>query len=200
MDPTAGAVAGLASQAALGVALAACAGLRAFVPLFVAGLAARFDVLPIAEHFQWLASDAALVVLGVAVVVEVAADKIPIVDHALDLVQTVVKPLAGTLLAAGMLGDLGPVESTVIGLVAGGGVAGTVHLAKAKLRLASTVATIGLANPVLSIVEDAMAVVGAVVAIVLPLLVLAAVLCLAAGLAFVLWQRRGHSSVSDHVR
>ncbi len=176
----------LVPQVALGVALAACAGLRAFVPLLVAGLAARFGVLPLAEHFQWLASDPALIVLGVAVVVEIAGDKIPLVDHALDLVGTVVKPVAGTLLAAGILTDLGPLESTAVGLIAGGGVAGVVHIGKAKLRLASTLTTVGLANPILSIFEDALAFGGAILAVILPLLALAVLVVATAGLALLL--------------
>ena len=176
----------LAGQITLGVLLAGCAGLRAFVPLLVAGLAARFDLLPLAARFDWLASDAALVVFGVAFVVEVLGDKIPLVDHGLDLLGTLVKPAAGTLLAAGVLRDLGPVPSAALGLIAGGGVAATVHLTKAKLRLVSTAATLGLANPLLSLVEDLVALVSAVAAILVPLLLLLAavtVLAIAAAVA-----------------
>jgi Domain of unknown function (DUF4126) len=166
----------LAGQIGLGILLAGCAGLRAFVPLLVAGLAARFDVLPLAARFDWLASDAALVIFGAALVVEVLGDKIPVVDHGLDLLGTLVKPAAATLLAAGVLRDLGPLASTAIGLIAGGGTAATVHVAKAKLRLASTVTTLGLANPFLSLFEDFVALASAVAAVLVPLLVLSAVL------------------------
>jgi len=180
----------LAGQIGLGVALAACAGLRAFVPLLVAGVAARLELLPLAARFEWLASDAALVVFGVAVVVEIAADKIPLVDHALDLVATLLKPAAGTVLAAGMLGDLGPVESTALGLVTGGGVAATVHVAKAKLRVVSTLATVGLANPLLSLLEDVLAFAGAVATVLVPLVLLGVVLVAALGALFFFAARR----------
>ena len=62
----------------LGIALAACCGLRAFLPLFVAAMAARAGTPGLlGEHFTWLESTPALVGLGVAVIVEMAADKIP---------------------------------------------------------------------------------------------------------------------------
>lgn len=59
--------------------LAACAGLRAFMPLFGAGVAARWTDLPLSDSVAWLGSDTALVPFGVATVIEVLADKIPVV-------------------------------------------------------------------------------------------------------------------------
>jgi hypothetical protein len=83
--------------AAAGVVLAASAGLRAFMPLFAAGLASRTLDWELASSMQWLSSDAALVSLGVATVAEVIADKIPVVDHVLDAIHTVLGPIAGAL-------------------------------------------------------------------------------------------------------
>ena len=65
----------VAAQVAMGVGLAACAGLRAFLPLFVVGVAGRLDVLPLSEPFAWLASAPALTVFGAAVLTELLADK-----------------------------------------------------------------------------------------------------------------------------
>ena len=45
---------------ALGLGLAAATGFRIFVPLLIAGLAARFGYLPLGDGFQWLASTPAL--------------------------------------------------------------------------------------------------------------------------------------------
>jgi len=64
-------------------------------------------------------------------------------------------------------------------VIVGGGVAGTVHLAKAKFRLASTAFTGGLANPVVSVVEDVTAVVGTALALVWPVLVAAIIVVVA---------------------
>jgi Domain of unknown function (DUF4126) len=167
----------LATQLAMGFALAAAAGLRAFLPLFVAGVLARQGYLTLGASFEWMASTPALIVFGSAVVFEVLGDKIPIVDHALDAGGMFVKPVAGTLLAAALFTDLDPMVATTLGLVGGGAIAGVVHTMKGATRIVSTGATGGLANPLLSFFEDAMATFGVAIAILLP--ILAALLVLA---------------------
>ena len=173
----------LASYAAAGIALAACAGMRAFLPLFVVGLAGRLGRFELSDGYHWLASDPALLVFGVAVVLETLADKIPLVDHALDAVQTVLKPAIGTIAAAALFVQLPPFLATVVGLIVGGSVATAVHLAKAKIRLFSTLATGTTLNPILSFTEDLVATVIAAVAILAPILALLLVAFLA-GLLF----------------
>jgi uncharacterized membrane protein len=169
----------LVSYAAAGIALAATAGMRAFLPLLVIGIAARLGRYEISEGYRWLGSDAALIVFGIAVVAETLADKLPLVDHALDTVQTVIKPAVGTMAAAAMFVQLPPFEATVVGLLVGGTVATTVHLVKSKVRLASSLTTGTLLNPILSFVEDVVATVVAAVAILAPLLALVFIALLA---------------------
>jgi hypothetical protein len=163
----------LAILAAIG--LAACAGLRAFLPLFAAGLAARLLHWPLADSLAWLASTPALIVFGVASIVEIAADKIPVVDHGLDAAHTFIGPAAGAVVAMAPLFRLElPMPVTVaLGIMTGAGVAGGVHAVAAAARLKSTATTAGLANPILSFVEDALAFLWALVAIVAPILVVA---------------------------
>ncbi len=193
MDPSLADISVVLLQVAMGIGLAACAGLRAFLPLFVVGLAGRFEFVPLSNTFEWLASTPALVVFGVAVVTEILADKIPVVDNFLDLIQSFVKPVAGTILAASVLTELTPLQATVLGLITGGVVAGGVHLTKAKLRLASTATTVGAGNPVLSVIEDISALVGSLVSLVVPLL-LVLLLIVASIVAWgVLRRRRGRS-------
>jgi uncharacterized membrane protein len=184
MDQTAS----LAFQVAAGIGLAACAGLRAFLPLFLVSAAAKLGWITPGAPFEWLSSWPAVVVFGVAVVVEVLSDKIPLVDHALDLIQAVVKPAAGTVLAIAAFGDLTPEQKLVLGIVAGGGTAGVVHAVKAKVRLASSFATAGLGNPFLSLGEDVLSTVGTVLALVAPLLML--LLVAATGLLLIFAARR----------
>jgi hypothetical protein len=81
------------------IGLAACAGLRAFLPIFGAGLAARFLGWPLPPGLDSLASDTSLVIFGVATLIELAADKIPMIDHALDAIHTLIGPIVGILLA-----------------------------------------------------------------------------------------------------
>jgi uncharacterized membrane protein len=190
MDQTAS----VAFQVAAGIGLAACAGLRAFLPLFLVSAAAKLGWIGPAAPFEWLGTWPALIVLGVAVVVEVVADKVPLVDHALDVIQAVVKPAAGAVLAMAAFGDVAPEHKLLLGIIAGGGTAGVVHAAKAKLRLASSVTTAGLGNPFLSFGEDLLSTVGTVLALVFPFFLL---LCVAAtGLLLVFAARRFRSRVA----
>jgi len=158
---------------AMGIGLAACAGLRAFLPLLVIGLAGRWELVPLSPSFEWLAGTPALVVFGVAVITEALADKLPGVDHALDVLGAFVKPLTGALVTATVVKDWTPLYATVLCILVGGSTAGVVHVAKAKLRLLSTIGSAGLANPLLSAVEDLGALALAVAAILLPLALLA---------------------------
>src|SRR2546421_321108 len=89
---------------AVGISLSACAGLRAFLPLLVTGLLARTGHFPIHEKVEWLASTPALIALAVATIVEVAGDKVPALDHALDLAQTPVRTAAGAIVAVAAYG------------------------------------------------------------------------------------------------
>lgn len=160
------------TYAAAGIALAATAGMRAFLPLLVLGLAARFGRFEISEGYRWLSTDMALITFAIAVVAETLADKIPIVDHALDTVQTVVKPAVGTMVAAAMFVQLTPFHATLLGIAVGGTVATGVHLAKAKLRVLSSLTTGTILNPILSFVEDVVSTVIAAMAVIAPFLAL----------------------------
>ena len=179
MDPLLETVAALAA----GIALSAVAGLRAFLPLFGLGLAARLGLVPLGEHFGWLASDAALVVFGTATVVESLADKVPVLDHALDVLGTVLRPAAGVLATAGLLGPLPPLAKAVIAITVGAGVAGAMHVAKAKTRVASSALSLGVANPLVSVAEDLAAVALVLLAILAPIVALAVVIAAAVGAA-----------------
>jgi hypothetical protein len=181
----------LATQLAMGFALAACVGLRTFLPLLAAGILARLDYVSLGPHFEWMASTPALVVFGSAAAFEILADKIPGLDHALHAAETFIKPIAATFLAASLLTELDPVTAMVIGLVAGGTAAGAVQLARSTTRVASTMFTGGLANPVISLADDGLAVFGVALAFILPVLAaIGVVVLMFAAVWFVLRRRR----------
>lgn len=163
---------------ASGIGIAAASGLRAFLPLLVVGVAARLGWIELQPGTAWLAGAPALIALGVATVLEILADKIPAVDHALDLVSTVTRPLAAWLGAYAVMVHWPSPWSSLVTLGLGGG-ALALHLLKAKLRLGSTAATMGHGNPFLSVVEDVTAVAILIVAVLAPLLVLLLVALLA---------------------
>jgi hypothetical protein len=159
---------------ALAIALAAVAGLRAWLPLLAAGGLARLGVLDLGQSFRFLASDQALVLFGLATAIELVGDKIPAVDHALDVLGTPLRPIAGAVLAASVFGSLtDPLTSAGLGIVVGAPSALVPLVAMSTLRAASTTLTAGLANPALSFVEDAIAVVLLILAVLVPLVVVA---------------------------
>jgi len=159
---------------ALAIALAASAGLRAWLPLLLAGLLARAGLLELGPSFDFLSSNKALLLFGVATVVELVGDKVPAVDHALDLIGTPLRPAAGALLAASVLGTVSdPLTAVALGTAVGAPSALVPHALKTGLRTASTGLTGGLANPVLSLIEDAISVVTFVLAVLVPLAVVA---------------------------
>jgi uncharacterized protein DUF4126 len=154
-----------------GIAVAAACGLRAFLPLLMLGLASRLGLLQLRGGADWLASDLALIALGVATVLEVAGDKIPVVDHALDAVGTVLRPAAAWLGAYAVLQSWPTPWAQIAAIVLGTTALG-VHALKAKLRLGSSAVTLGMANPVASVIEDGFAFVTMVVAVLAPILAL----------------------------
>lgn len=163
---------------AMGIGLAACAGIRAWLPLLMAGGLARWGVIEVGPSFQFIASDRALILFGVATVIEILADKIPAVDHALDSLSTVLRPAAGSLLAASVLWQVSdPLTALALGVAVGAPTSLVPHAAKSLLRAASTTFTGGIANPFISILEDLMAVALFVLTVLIPVVV-AAVLVL----------------------
>ena len=148
----------LLQSIALGIALAACAGLRAWLPLFAVGLSVRLGVVPLGDSFRFLGSNTALTVFAIATVIELIADKIPVVDHALDALSTFLKPIAGMVLAASVLWTVDdPIVAIALGVMVGAPASLVPHTAKATLRGVLSPITGGLAAPVLSILEDVIA-------------------------------------------
>lgn len=139
----------------LGVAMSAASGFRIFIPLLVTNLATKFEIFTLAENFAWLSSNTATAILFIAAIVELAAYYLPVVDNLLDTIATPAAVLAGTLLTTSFLQIEDPIMQWGLGLIAGGGVAGTIQAGTSLLRLGSTKFTGGLGNSVVSTVENA---------------------------------------------
>lgn len=161
----------LASAILTGLGLAAAAGLNAYIPLVIVGFLQAFNWLDFGAPYDNLANPWVLGVLVVLLVVEVLADKIPAVDSVNDVIQTLIRPVAGAVLFAASTGlgtDIPPVVSLIAGLLT----AGAVHGTKAALRPVINAGTAGVGAPVVSTGEDIVSTVLAFVAILAPLLVL----------------------------
>ena len=176
---------------ALGFALAAAVGLRIFVPLLVVSAAALTGHLELSGSFAWLASPAALIVLAVATLLELAAYKVPWLDNLLDAAGAPVAVLAGTLMMASALDGTDPLLRWTMAAVAGGGTAGAVHGSLALLRKLSSLTTGGLANPLISMAEGIGSLALSVVALLLPIAALVAAALIVALLVVLI--RRGRA-------
>ena len=155
--------------------LAAATGLNSTLPLLIVGLAARFGLLALAAPFDAIASDVALIGLGVLAVGEIAADKIPGADTIVHIIQGPVTLAAGSILFASqnsLIQDVSPGLAILVGLLTAGGV----HSLRAAVRPVVTMTTLGLGGPVVSAAEDAGALGLTLMAIVAPVIAIVALL------------------------
>lgn len=142
----------------LGVTLAATAGLRAFLPLMLVSVLGYTGAVELSGPVAFLAHPAAVLTFTIGVLLEVAADKVPFIDHMVDTIGTVIRPLAGALVGTSLVVGTEPLITAVMGMAAGGTIAGVTHLGKATTRMGSTATTGGAGSPVLSTIEDVIAV------------------------------------------
>jgi hypothetical protein len=162
--------------------LAVPAGLNAYIPLLAVALAERFAWLELRPPFDVLGSWWMIAIIAVLLAFEIVADKVPGVDHANDVVQSIIRPASGAIVAVAASGSGSSVKPWVLVLV-GVLLAGGVHAVKATARPVVNTTTAGIGAPAVSTVEDISAAVICVVAIVVPVLVV----FLIAGLFVALW-------------
>jgi hypothetical protein len=170
--------------------LSASAGLNAYIPLLVVGVIAHYsDWIKLNPPYDTLANPWVLIVVGILLIIEMLADKIPAVNHVNDVIQTGIRPAAGAIIfaaSANAITNVHPLIAIVCGLL----VAGSVHVVKsAALRPAVTATTGGAANVPVSIAEDVLATGVSILSIVVPVLV---IVFLVVFVALVIWwfQRR----------
>lgn len=173
-----------------GSALAASAGLNAYIPLLLLGLGSRFTTLiELPNNWAWLGNEWVLGILAVLLVLEIIADKIPGLDSVNDVIQTIVRPTSG-----GLAFSSGTSATTVavtdpaaffssnqwVPIVTGVAIALAIHLAKLSVRPVANALTAGVAAPILSTVEDVSSVMLSVLAILAPVI---AIILLVTGIA-----------------
>ena len=153
--------------------LSGSAGLNAYIPLLVVALAARFPLdeplLKLSAPYDLLANWWVIGLLVILLVIEMLVDKIPAVDSINDVIQTIIRPVAGAILFAGsssVINEMNPLLAILAGVL----VAGGVHTTKAVFRPAVTASTAGTGNWAVSIVEDVTAFFVSLLAIIIPVL------------------------------
>ncbi|WP_238008131.1 DUF4126 domain-containing protein [Dactylosporangium sp. AC04546] len=169
-------------EALTGLGLATSAGLNAYIPLLAIGLLARYtELINLPSNWQWMENGWTIAIVALLLAIEFVADKVPIVDHVNDVIQTFVRPTAGGL-AFGAASSASTVTVTDPGsffasnqwvpIVIGGAVSLGVHGMKAASRPVINATTAGFGAPVASTIEDGISAVLSLVAIILPVLVL----------------------------
>ncbi len=168
-----------------GAGLAMSAGLNAYIPLIILGMAGRYlDFVHLPAASGWLTNGWVLAILGALLAVEVVADKVPIIDSANDVIQTVVRPTSGGIAfgtgaaaQTAVVADPGQFFTTNawVPIALGVVTALAVHGGKTAVRPVADVGSGGLAAPVLSTVEDLGSIAMSVAAILAPLLIVLAI-------------------------
>jgi hypothetical protein len=164
------------------------------------GLLARFtDAINLPSGWQWLSNGWVLAILAMLLAIEVVADKVPVVDHVNDVVQTVVRPTAGGIVfGAGSSSQTATVTDPGsffgshqwVPIAAGILIALCVHGLKAASRPVINATTAGVGAPVASTAEDIGSIVMSLLAILLPILVLLGLVLLDSSSVWAIRRRR----------
>ena len=161
--------------------LAFASGLNAYLPLLAFALSVRWlHLYTVNPHFAFITQSWFIAALVILTLLDFVADKIPLIDHVWNAMHTVVRPIAGAVVAAAASGQALPVMHiaavtsyagpgaamvalnaipvTEVGLlvilIIGGALAALSHMTKLTARFVSTLTTAGFLNGVLSLVED----------------------------------------------
>ena len=159
--------------ALLGLGLASAPGLRTFLPLLMLALAAKFEMFGVRliDQMDWLVSWPAIAALATATVAEFAGDKVPAIDHGLNAIGYVTRPVAGAIAAGSVFWNVDPSAAAIAGLIVGAPAALAFNAAQTGVRVGSTATTGGLGNPLVSLVEDLLAFLTVLVAFLAPILI-----------------------------
>jgi hypothetical protein len=157
-------------------------GLNAYLPLLSFAIAVRWlHLYHVNSNFAFITQDWFIILLAILTIVDFVANKIPLIDHAWNATHTVIRPIAGAIVAAASANQ-SPASGTIFSVIStnhllgagidaangislasdglliilllGGILAFLSHTVKATTRLISTITTAGFLNPVLSILED----------------------------------------------
>ena len=154
--------------------LSASAGLNAYIPLLVVGVTAHYtNLIKLTPPYDTLANPWILILLGVLLIIEMLADKVPLANHINDGIQTFVRPVAGAIVFAagtGAVHGINPLVALACGLL----VAGAVHVTKsAVVRPIVTSTTAGVGNVPVSVAEDVASTAVSVASIIVPVAIAA---------------------------
>lgn len=157
----------------LGLALGSAwtSGINLYATVTVLGLLQKFGATKLPGGLDVLDNWWIIGIAGGLYLVEFFADKIPYVDSVWDVVHTFIRVPAGAVVAYAATNDLDPTYYIPAALI-GGGLAFGSHGTKAALRVGANLSPEPVSNWVLSIVEDVIAFVGALLAVFAPIIIM----------------------------
>ncbi|WP_088009609.1 DUF4126 domain-containing protein [Indiicoccus explosivorum] len=154
----------------VGLALSATAGFRVFTPLLITGLFVRTEWVTLAEGFEWIGSTPALVAFAVATLLEIGVNYLPVIGTFLKMLAAPAATIAGVLLTASFIGDMDPFLTWSIAIIGGGGLATAAHATTTVVKGVSETAAV---SPIVSAIEDGLAIIGPVLIFLVPILAVA---------------------------
>lgn len=178
--------------------LSASAGLNAYIPLLTVALLARFtNLIKLNTPWDTLTSPWVIGLLVLLLLIEIFADKAPVVNHINDAVQTFVRPAAGAIVfaaSARVVSDVHPVLAMGAGIL----VAGGVHAVKsAAVRPAVTATTAGAGNVPVSILEDVISTALSILAIVIPVVIAVTLILFTSWVIWRLWRNANKMQMTN---
>ncbi|MCC6327174.1 MAG: DUF4126 domain-containing protein [Acidobacteria bacterium] len=145
-------------------------GINLYATVSVLGLLQKFGGVKLPGGLEVLDNWVIIGIAGGLYIVEFFADKIPYVDSVWDVVHTFIRVPAGAIVAWATVSDMDPaivIPATLIG----GGLALSSHGTKATARIAANLSPEPVSNWILSLIEDAIAIGGALLAVFAPVVI-----------------------------
>jgi hypothetical protein len=158
-------------------------GINLYATVSVLGLLQKFGSVKLPGGLDVLDNWWIIGVAGGLYIVEFFADKIPYVDSVWDVVHTFIRVPAGAIVAYAAVDDLSPAIFIPAALI-GGGLALSSHGTKATARIGANLSPEPVTNTLLSLAEDAIAIVGVLLAVFFPIVI---VIVLVVFLIFFFW-------------
>ncbi|MGI8544712.1 MAG: DUF4126 domain-containing protein [Aridibacter sp.] len=158
------------STLTLALGTAWTSGINLYATVSVLGLLQKFSAIELPGGLEILDNWWIIAIAGGLYLIEFVADKVPYVDSVWDVVHTFIRVPAGAVMAFAATAET---NSTVmiIATLLGGGLALSSHGTKAALRAGANLSPEPVSNWALSIVEDIIAIVGTVLAVIAPFLI-----------------------------
>ena len=158
------------STVSLALGSAWTSGINLYATVFILGLFQKIGLAKLPGGLEVLDNWWVVGIAAFLYSIEFIADKVPYVDSVWDVVHTFIRVPAGAVLAYSATANFDP-SAQAIAFLLGGGVAFSSHGTKTTARALANLSPEPVSNWILSLVEDAIAITGVIIAIFAPLVI-----------------------------